>query len=174
MLVIGGGPNEIEGPHPARLSQAGRRCCLQRCEIPYGVPVRHRVAKLTQPAIATQDLLPQFVVRHRIHPPARGLRANRAHEAFSLKPSRNSCFCSPGRVLKNLVIVERTSSGAGLAPAEVQRLSRRTITSTIGSADVGTRWAAQASEGLGRAFAFLFLLFRGIASSRVRSSSPKQ
>jgi hypothetical protein len=44
-----------------------------------------------------------------------GLQANRAHEAFSLKPSRNSCFCSPGRHLKNLVIENSSISGSPLS-----------------------------------------------------------
>ena len=32
--------------------------------------VRHRAARLTPPAIATQNLLPQSLVRHRIQPQA--------------------------------------------------------------------------------------------------------
>jgi hypothetical protein len=35
--------------------------------------VRHRTARLTSPAIATQYLLPQVLVRHRIKPDATGL-----------------------------------------------------------------------------------------------------
>jgi len=82
--------------------------------------VRHRAARLTPPGIATQDLLPQPVVRRRIQPQARKFWANRAHDAFSLRPSRNACRCSSGRNLKNLVIENSSISGSPwsrLAPA---------------------------------------------------------
>jgi hypothetical protein len=55
--------------------------------------VGHRAARLTSPAIPTEHLLSEILVRHPIQPPALGLRANWAHDAFSLKPSRNSCRC---------------------------------------------------------------------------------
>jgi hypothetical protein len=66
--------------------------------------VRHRAARLAPPAIATQDLLPQSFVGLRIDPQAWEVLANRTHDAFSLSPSRNACFCSSGRSLKTLVI----------------------------------------------------------------------
>ena len=48
--------------------------------------VQHRAARLTPPGITTQDLLPQPVVRRLIQPQARKFWANRAHDAFSLRP----------------------------------------------------------------------------------------
>jgi hypothetical protein len=66
--------------------------------------IRHPAARLTPPAVATQDLLPQTLVQHRMQPQAAWFWANRAHDAFSLRPSRNVCCCFPGRNLKNLVI----------------------------------------------------------------------
>jgi hypothetical protein len=44
--------------------------------------VRLRAARLTAPAVAMQDLLPQPLVRRRIQPQAgRGVGAHRAHDA---------------------------------------------------------------------------------------------
>ena len=58
--------------------------------------VRHRAARLTPPAVTTQDLLPESLVRRRVQPQARWFWASRVHDAFSLRPSRNACLCSPG------------------------------------------------------------------------------
>jgi hypothetical protein len=44
--------------------------------------VRHRAARLTPPGIATQDLLPQTFVRHRIQPKAGGFGVNHSQDAF--------------------------------------------------------------------------------------------
>src|ERR1019366_9070389 len=66
--------------------------------------VRHGAARLTPPVVATQDLLPQSLVRYRFQPQGRGLWANQAHDASALSAPRNSCRCSPGRSLKNLFI----------------------------------------------------------------------
>ena len=74
--------------------------------------VDHCAAGLTPPAIATQYELPQTFVFHRIQPQASWLRANRAHEAFSVRATRNACFCSPGRNLKNLFIENSKVSGS--------------------------------------------------------------
>src|ERR1017187_8356122 len=89
--------------------------------------VRHRAARLTSPAIATEHLLPQTLVRHRIQPQAYGLRANRTHEAFSLRPPRNACFCSPARNLKNLVIENSSVSGSPLSTLAPARKSAQII-----------------------------------------------
>jgi len=74
--------------------------------------VRHRAARLTPPGIAAQDLLPQPVVRRRIQPQVRKFWASRAHDAFSLRPSRNACLCSSGRNRKNLVSENRSILGS--------------------------------------------------------------
>jgi len=92
--------------------------------------IRHCATGLTPPAVTAQDLLSKFLVRHRFQPQAHGLRANRAHEAFSLRPPRNACRCSPGRKLKNLVIENSRVSGSPLsrlAPAKksAQIISRQ-------------------------------------------------
>ena len=82
--------------------------------------VRHSAAQLTPPTVAAQHLLPQTVVRNRIQAHPRELRAQRAHETFSLRPSRNACRCSWGRNLKNLAIENSIVSGSPwskLAPA---------------------------------------------------------
>src|ERR1017187_9647418 len=76
--------------------------------------VRHRAARLTSPAIATQHLLPQTLVRNRIQPQAREFWASPAHDACSLRVPRNVCLCSPGRNLKNLVIENSSVSGSPL------------------------------------------------------------
>lgn len=49
--------------------------------------IRHRTARLTPPAIATQHLLPQTFVRHRIQPQAFGSWTNRGHKV--MRPSRS-------------------------------------------------------------------------------------
>jgi len=92
--------------------------------------IRHRAARWTPPAIATQDLLPQTLVRYRVQPQAREVLAHRTHDAFSLRPSRNACLCSWGRNLKNLVIENSCISGSPssrLAPARksAQIISRQ-------------------------------------------------
>src|ERR1035437_1632807 len=89
--------------------------------------VAHRATGLTPPAIATQDPLPKSLVRHRIQPQAHGLRTDRTHDALSLKPSRNSCLCSPGRNLKNLVIENNSVSGSPLSRLAPARKSAQII-----------------------------------------------
>ena len=61
--------------------------------------VRRRAARLTPPAIAMQDLLPQTFVRQGIQPQASGFWANHSQDAFSRKFSRKACCCSPGKNL---------------------------------------------------------------------------
>jgi len=53
--------------------------------------VRHGAAELAAPGVAVQDLLTESFVRRRVQPQARWFWANRVHEAFSLRPSRNAC-----------------------------------------------------------------------------------
>src|SRR5437016_7004098 len=58
-----------------------------------------------------------------------GLHARRVSQATLYTESSDSFVASAGRF--DCYRVERTSSRAGVAPTEVQRLSRRTVTSTI-------------------------------------------
>jgi len=87
----------------------------------------HRAARLTPPAIAMEDLLPQPLVRRRIQPQARRVGPHRAHDAFSLRPPRNACCCSPGRNLKNLVIEYCSISGFPLSMLAPARKSAQII-----------------------------------------------
>jgi len=66
--------------------------------------IRHRTTALAPPAIATQDLLSQHPIRRGIQPQSGRVGLHRAYDAFSLRPPRNACCCSPGKNLKNLVI----------------------------------------------------------------------
>jgi hypothetical protein len=88
---------------------------------------RHGATGLTPPAIATQDLLPQTLVRRGIQPQAREFRTNRAQDAFSLRLPRNACRCSPGRNLKNLVIENNSVSGSPLSRLAPARKSAQII-----------------------------------------------
>jgi len=74
--------------------------------------VRHPPARLTPPAVATQYLLPKNFIRCRIQPQGYGPWAERAHEAFSFRLTRNACLCSPGRNWKNLLIENSSISGS--------------------------------------------------------------
>lgn len=58
---------------------------------------RHRAAQLTSPAVTTQHLLPQTLVRCRMQRAVHGFRTNRACHAFSRRLPRNACCCSSGR-----------------------------------------------------------------------------
>ncbi len=89
--------------------------------------IGHRAARLTSPAIAPQDLLSQIPIRHWIQSQAGGFWANRAHDAFSLRPPRNACRCSPGRNLKNLVIENSSVSGSPLSRLAPARKSAQII-----------------------------------------------
>jgi hypothetical protein len=89
--------------------------------------VRHRAALLTPPPVATEDLLPQSFVGLGVEPQAHGLWANRAHDAFSFRPPRNACLCSPGRNLKNLVIENNNVSGSPLSRLAPARKSAQII-----------------------------------------------
>jgi hypothetical protein len=89
--------------------------------------VRQRAARLTPPGIATQDLLPQLLVRSRIQPQAGRIGVNRAHDAVSLRPSRNACRCSSGRNLKNLVIENNSIPGSPLSSVAPARKSAQII-----------------------------------------------
>jgi hypothetical protein len=92
--------------------------------------IRHRSTGLTSPAISTQDLLSQPLIRDQIQPQAGRFGPRRAHDALSLRPPRNACCCSPGKNLKNLVIEYSNISGfplSRLAPAKksAQIISRQ-------------------------------------------------
>jgi hypothetical protein len=113
--------------------------CAERDQVLFGVvarvvskflvmdlQVRHCPARLTPPAIATQDRLPQSLVRHRIQPQGRRLWTNRAHDAFSMR-TRNVCRCSSGRNLKNLVIENSSVSGSPLSRLAPARKSAQII-----------------------------------------------
>jgi hypothetical protein len=89
--------------------------------------VRHRAARLTSPAVAAQDTLPEGFVRHRTQPQALRFGANRAHDAFSLRPPRNACRCELGRNLKNLVIENSNVSGSSLSRLAPARKSAQII-----------------------------------------------
>src|SRR6266436_7777088 len=73
--------------------------------------VQPRAASLASPAVLLQDLLTQLLVRSRIEPQTRTFWLNRAHEARPFSCSRNACFCSPGRNLKNCRIDCNNISG---------------------------------------------------------------
>jgi hypothetical protein len=61
--------------------------------IEQALEVRHRAARLTPPAVATQYLLTQTFVRQGIQPQGSGFRANRSQDTFSRRFSR-SAYCS--------------------------------------------------------------------------------
>ena len=133
--------SEAAASELSRLAMSGRMASVAQCdEVLFGIvagvatkflvmnlKIRHRTARLTSPAVATQDLLPKSVVCNRIQPQAPRPRSDRAHEAFSLKPSRNSCRCSPGRNLKNLVIENSSVSGSPLSRLAPARKSAQII-----------------------------------------------
>jgi len=88
--------------------------------------IRHRATGLTTPAVATQDLLAQTLVRQGIQPQPSGLWENRCHDAFSHMFSRKACFCfssavrelyAPGCTIEVLAVLgEDIKSGLRQAP----------------------------------------------------------
>ena len=85
----------------------------------------HCAARLTPPAITTQDLLLQIFVTRWVQTKAGRIRVHEAQDACSLRPPRNACRCSSGRNLKNLVIENSSVSGSPLsrlAPARKSAL----------------------------------------------------
>ncbi|SPF44427.1 hypothetical protein SBA1_530063 [Candidatus Sulfotelmatobacter kueseliae] len=54
--------------------------------------VRNRAARLTAPAVTTQNLLAQIVVRDGVEQEKRGFRVDRIHAAASLSCLRKACF----------------------------------------------------------------------------------
>ena len=93
--------------------------------------VQHRAARLTLPAITAEHSVAELFVQIGIQPQARRFWANRAHDAFSLRPPRNACPCSPGRNLKNLVIEYSSISGSPLS-AQASKKYREGFMSLIG------------------------------------------
>jgi hypothetical protein len=89
--------------------------------------VRHRTARLTTPAIATQDLPSQVLVGWRIEPQGCRFWTSGAHDTFSLSPPRNACRCSTGRNLKNLIIENSSVSGSPLSRFAPARKSAQII-----------------------------------------------
>jgi len=82
----------------------------KRDQIPFGVVTRTAAKLFVMDCIAPQHPLTQSFERLRIESQARGARAHRTHEAFSLRPPRNVCLCTPGRDLKNLYSVSTSPS----------------------------------------------------------------
>ena len=85
---------------------------------------------LTSPAITLQNLCSELVVPFGIKAPARLLRSDSVHEAFSASSCRNACRCSPARNLKNRDMDCRSIVGSSLsrfAPAmkSAQIISRQ-------------------------------------------------
>ena len=77
--------------------------------------VQPRAASLASPVVPLQNLSTELLVRFRIQPKTRMFRPDGAHEARPSKCSRNACFCSPGRNLKNCWI--DCSSISGFPPS---------------------------------------------------------
>jgi hypothetical protein len=61
--------------------------------------IRHRSARLTSPAVTSQDLLAQVFVRQRTEPQGSGFGVNHSQDAFSRRFSREACRCSLGKNL---------------------------------------------------------------------------
>ena len=83
--------------------------------------VRYCAARLTPPAIATQDPLPQSLVLRSIQPQPNRVSASRTCHTDSLRPARNFCFCSPGSTWNSLIIAHSSICGSPfsrLAPAK--------------------------------------------------------
>ena len=68
--------------------------------------VRHRAARLTPPAVATQDLLAQTFVRQAIQPQTSGFWPNHSHDGFS---RRFSSFVQLGCTIEALPVLFSTS-----------------------------------------------------------------
>lgn len=82
--------------------------------------IGQRAARLTTPAVAPQDLLPEIFEGSRVKAHAPGFREAQAHYMLSLMLPRNACFCSSDRNRKNFVIENSNVSGfwlSRLAPA---------------------------------------------------------
>jgi hypothetical protein len=89
--------------------------------------VRHGSARLAPPPIAAEDLLTKLFVRFPVEPRATVFCRNSIHELFVVVPCRNSCFCSPDRNLKNLVIENSSVSGSPLSKLAPARKSAQII-----------------------------------------------
>ena len=63
--------------------------------------IRQCAAGLASPAVPTQNLMTQPVIRLCCEPQACAFRSDPGHDAFSVTWCRNVCLSSPGRNLKN-------------------------------------------------------------------------
>lgn len=63
--------------------------------------VQPRAAYLASPPVPPQDLSTELLVRFIVQPQTWTFWPDDAHEACPFICSRNACFCSPGRKLKN-------------------------------------------------------------------------
>ena len=63
--------------------------------------VRPCTAPLACPAVPSQDLPTKLLVRFIVQPQSWTFWPDDTHEACPFICSRNACFCSPGRNLKN-------------------------------------------------------------------------
>jgi hypothetical protein len=63
--------------------------------------VHLRAADLASPPVPLQDLSTELLVGPRIQPQTRTFWSDKIHDALPLSCSRNPCFCSSGRNLKN-------------------------------------------------------------------------
>jgi hypothetical protein len=89
--------------------------------------VLRRATKLASPTIPIQHLLTKLPVGLRIEFSARSFRPNSHHDAFCRICPRNSCCCSQGRNLKNLVIECSNISGFPLSRFAPARKSAQII-----------------------------------------------
>jgi hypothetical protein len=79
------------------LLQVGSRMAAELTVV--HLKIRHRVAGLTSPCVATQDLSAQTIVRQGIQPRGSGFWANHSQDAFSRRFSGKTCCCSPGPII---------------------------------------------------------------------------
>ena len=86
-----------------------------------------RTTDLALPAIATQYLFSELVVRFGIEPQARSLGSNPVHEAFSVTSCRKACRCSPGKNLKNRDMDCRSTVGSSFSRFAPARKSAQII-----------------------------------------------
>jgi len=82
---------------------------------------------LASPALATQYLFSELVVRFGTEPQAGSLGSNSPHEAFAVTSCRKACLCSPGRNLKNRDMDCRSAVGSSLSRFAPARKSAQII-----------------------------------------------
>jgi len=74
--------------------------------------IRHRPAELASPAVATQDLLPEQVVRSGVQSDRFLIMAGATHAACPSISARKFCFCAGERNRKNRLAEKRSVSGS--------------------------------------------------------------